>query len=235
MSLTDKVTIISGATGGLGQVVSQIFFEGGAKVVLVGSRQQGLKALVDDLGAGDRILPVVANLADPGEAQTVVDTTLSRFGQVDILLNLAGGFSGGKPVSEGQVEELQKMLAINLYTAYNLSRAAVRPMLAQNWGRIVNVGSRDALHGRANFSAYSISKAAVLRLTEAMAEEVKGHNIAVNAIIPGAIDTDANRQATPHADTRKWIKPTTIAATLLFLVQEKMAINGAAIPLYEEV
>jgi NAD(P)-dependent dehydrogenase (short-subunit alcohol dehydrogenase family) len=108
-------------------------------------------------------------------------------------------------------------------------------MMAQRWGRIVNVGSRDALLARANYSAYAISKAAVFRLTEALAAEVKSYNIAVNIILPGTIDTEANRQATPDADFSRWVKPATIAEMLLFLAREETALNGAAIPLYEQI
>ena len=164
--------------------------------------------------------------------QAFVQATLRQFGRVDILLNLAGGFGGGQPVSESSDDELNKMFNINLRTTYNLSRAALKPMIAQNWGRIVNTGSRDALHGRANYSAYAISKAAVLRLTESLAAELKDYNITVNAILPGTIDTEANRQSMPTADFSKWVKPAIIADTLLFLVQEETAINGATIPVY---
>ena len=234
MSANNKITIISGASGGLGQTVSRVFHQAGASVVLVASRPDGVQALADEFGA-DRALAIGANLADPAGTEAVVATTLERFGRVDILLNLAGGFAGGAPVSESSEDDLNKMLDINLRTCYNLSRAAVKPMITQKWGRIVNIGSKDSLHGRANYSAYAISKAAVLRLTESMAEEVKQYNITVNALIPSAIDTEANRKAMPNADFSKWVQPATIAETLLFLVQEKTAINGAAIPLNEQM
>ncbi len=232
MSVDQKVTIISGASGGLGEVVSRTFYEAGATLVLLGSRLAGVQELAAQLG-GERILPLAANLSDPAGAEEVVKTTLDHFGRIDILLNLAGGFAGGKSVSDSADDDLNKMLDINLRTAYNLSRVAVKPMLAQKWGRIINVASRDALHGRPNYSAYAISKAAVLRLTESMAAEVQDHFITVNAIIPGTIDTEANRKNSPDADFSKWVKPAQIAATLLFLAGEgAAAINGAAIPLY---
>jgi len=234
MKLDGKVTIISGASGGLGSTVSQIFHQAGAGVVLVGSRAEKVEALATQLGQ-KRVLPVGANLANPAEAESVVTTTLERFGRVDILLNLAGGFTGGTPTHNSSDDDLNQMLDINLRTCYNLSRGAARPMIEQGWGRIVNIGSRDAAQGRANYSAYAISKAGVLRLTEAMAAELKGYNITVNAILPGTIDTEANRQAMPKADFSKWVKPATIAQTLLFLARENTAITGAAIPLYEQM
>ncbi len=232
MSVENKVTIISGASGGLGQTVSRIFYQQGARLVLVGSRPESVQPLATELG--ERALPVAANLADAVDADNVVDAALNKFGRVDILLNLAGGFAGGEPVHATGDDLLQRMLSLNLYTTYNLSRAAVKPMIEQQWGRIVNTASRDALHGRANYSAYGISKTAILRLTEAMADEVKKYNISVNAILPGTIDTDANRRATPNANFASWVKPATIAETLLFLASEQTAISGAAIPLFEQ-
>lgn len=231
MSVDNKITIISGASGGLGGTVSRMFYEAGATVVLLGSRLEGVQELAAQLGQ-DRILALAANLSDPAGAEEVVQATLAHFGRVDILLNLAGGFGGGQPVSSA-TDDLDKMLDLNLRTAYNLSRAAVKPMIAQQWGRIVNVASRDALRGRPNYSAYAISKAAVLRLTESMAAEVQNDFITVNAILPGTIDTKANRKSSPDADFSKWVKPAEIGATLLFLAsQGAAAINGAAIPLY---
>lgn len=232
MSVDSKVTIISGASGGLGGTVSRMFYDAGAKVVLLGARLAGVQELAAELGQ-DRILPLAADLSDPAGAEEVVQAALAHFGRVDILLNLAGGFGGGKPVSGSPADDLNKMLDLNLRTAYNLSQAAVKPMIAQQWGRIINVASRDALRGRPNYSAYAISKGAVLRLTESMAAEVQNDFITVNAILPGTIDTEANRKNSPDADFSKWVKPTEIAATLLFLASEgAAAINGAAIPLY---
>jgi NAD(P)-dependent dehydrogenase (short-subunit alcohol dehydrogenase family) len=232
VSVDNKVTIISGASGGLGGTVSRMFYEAGARVVLLGSRLTGVQELAAELGH-DRILPLATNLSDPAGAEGVVQTTLAHFGRVDILLNLAGGFGGGKPVSDSAADDLDKMLDLNLRTAYNLSQAAVKPMIAQQWGRIINVASRDALRGRPNYSAYAISKAAVLRLTESMAAEVQNDFITVNAILPGTIDTEANRKSSPDADFSKWVKPAEIGATLLFLASEgAAAINGAAIPLF---
>jgi NAD(P)-dependent dehydrogenase (short-subunit alcohol dehydrogenase family) len=231
MSVENKVTIISGASGGLGSVVSRKFYEAGASLVLVGSRPAKVEALAGELGH-ERTLAIGTDLVDPAGAAQVVTATLEQFGRVDILLNLAGGFTGGTPVSESGTEDLARMLDINLWTAYNMCRAAVKPMLDQQWGRIVNTGSRDAERGRANYSAYSMSKAAVLRLTESLAAEVKGSNLTVNAILPGTIDTEANRQSMPQADFSTWVKPAVIAETLLFLVRDETAITGAAIPLY---
>ncbi|MCB0168584.1 MAG: SDR family NAD(P)-dependent oxidoreductase [Anaerolineae bacterium] len=230
MSVEDKVTIISGASGGLGQTVSEMFYQAGSKVVLVGNTFDKVQELANSLEPS-RALPLAADLIAANGAETVVKTTLDKFGRVDILLNLTGGFAGGTPVHESDGSDLDKMLALNLRTAYNMSRAAVKPMIEQQWGRIVNIASHDALKGRAKFSAYGISKAAVLSLTESMAAEVKPYNVIVNALILTAIDTEANRKAMPNTDPNKWLKPATIAKALLFLSSDDLAIYGAGIPL----
>lgn len=230
MSVQDKITIISGASGGLGQTVSDMFYQAGAKVVLVGSTIGKVQEIADTMEPS-RTLPLAADLMAADGAEAVVEATLEKFGRVDILLNLAGGFAGGAPVHESSDSDLDKMLALNLRTAFNMSRAAVKPMIEQQWGRIVNIASRDALQGRANFSAYGISKAAVLNLTESMAAEVKPYNVIVNALILTAIDTEANRKAMPNTDPNKWLKPATIAKALLFLSSDDIAIYGAGIPL----
>ncbi|MCB0194424.1 MAG: SDR family NAD(P)-dependent oxidoreductase [Anaerolineae bacterium] len=230
MSVDDKVTIISGASGGLGQTVSEIFYQAGAKVVLIGTSLDKVQDLANTMESS-RALPLAANLMNADGAEAVVQATLDKFGRVDILLNLAGGFTGGTPVHESDGSDLDKMLAINLRTVYNMSQAAVKPMIDQQWGRIVNTASHDAQKGRAKFSAYGISKAAVLRLTESMAAEVKPYNVIVNALLLSAIDTEANRKAMPNADPKKWLKPATIAKTLLFLCSDDLAIYGAGIPL----
>lgn len=230
VSVEDKITIISGASGGLGQTVSEMFYQAGAKVVLVGNTLDKVQEIANTMEPS-RALPLAADLTAADGAEAVVGAVLDKFGRVDILLNLAGGFAGGTPIHESDDSDPDKMMALNLRTAYNMSRAAVKPMIEQQWGRIVNIASRDALQGRAKFSAYGISKAAVLRLTESMAAEVKPYNVIVNALIPTAIDTEANRKAMPNTDPNKWLKPATIAKTLLFLSSDDLAIYGAGIPL----
>lgn len=230
MTIQDKVTIISGASGGLGQTVSEIVYQAGAKVTLVGTQLDKVEAVATAMEAG-RTLPLAADLTNPDGAEAVVQATLDKFGRVDILLNLAGGYSGGTPVHESDGSDLDKMLALNLRTVYNMSRAAVKPMIDQQWGRIINTASHDAQKGQAKFSAYAISKAAVLRLTESMAAEVKPYNVIVNALLLSAINTEANRRAMPNTDPDKWIKPATIAKTMLFLCSDDLAIYGAGIPM----
>jgi NAD(P)-dependent dehydrogenase (short-subunit alcohol dehydrogenase family) len=235
-TLAGRVAIVSGATGGLGVTVSEALARAGARLTLAGHRQGPLDELASRLATehGVATQAVGADLARSDGAQRVVAATVQRWGRLDILVNLAGGFAGGKPVAETADEELERMLDLNLRTAWCLARAAVPAMASAGWGRIVNVGARDALAGRAGFAAYGISKAGVLRLTEALAAETRDHGITANAILPSLIDTAANRNAMPDADFRRWVSPAAIAETILFLCGDGAgaAISGAAIPLF---
>ncbi|MDH4135866.1 MAG: SDR family oxidoreductase, partial [Anaerolineae bacterium] len=152
------------------------------------------------------------------------------------LLNTAGGWSGGRPVGETSVEEWDRMLALNLRSAFLLSRAVLPYMLEAGWGRIVHVSSKTAVEPRARQSAYAVSKMGLITLTEVIAVEVKGSGVTANVILPSIIDTPDNREAMPKADPHKWVPPERIAATMRFLCSDAAAsINGARILIYGAV
>jgi NAD(P)-dependent dehydrogenase (short-subunit alcohol dehydrogenase family) len=171
-----------------------------------------------------------ADLTDRSQAEGAVSAALDRFGSVDAVLNLAGGFSGGTPVHEADPTELDRLLATNLRSALHLSRAAIAPMILQGGGRIVFIGSKDALHARGGYAYYAISKAALVRLAEAMAAELAGHGILVNVVVPGAMDTPANRAAQPEVDPARWVPPGDVTRALLFLVGDAGSTSGAVLP-----
>jgi len=136
-------------------------------------------------------------------------------------------------VHETDLADWDFLFEVNLRTTLLCCRAVVPQMLRQGSGRIVNVASRDGLHGGAGYSAYSASKSAVLRLTESLAAELKQSNINVNCIMPGTIDTPQNRSAMPNSDFSKWVVPEAIADVILFLISDSArAITGAALPVY---
>ncbi len=163
----------------------------------------------------------------------MVAHVLQRYGRIDGLVNIAGGFHSGEPVHETPLEIWDRMLGINALTTFLTSRAVLPHMIAQGYGKVVNIGGRVALEGKKNMAAYSVSKTAVLRLTESMSAEVKGHGINVNCVLPGTIDTPANRQAMPNADFSRWVQPEALADVILFLLSDAArAIHGAAIPVY---
>lgn len=232
--LTDRVAIITGGTGALGGAVTRHFLDQGASVAVPYRKEPERDALLRETAAhAERLFTFPADLLRDTEREAFVAAVLERFGGVDGLLNLAGAFAGGTPVAETAPELLDRMFETNVKTVFLMSRALIPHLKARGGGKIVTVGARSALHGTAGIAAYSAAKAAVLSLTEAMADELSSDNIQVNCILPSIIDTPANRQAMPGADHSRWVAPEQIARVLAFLVSDNAAIvSGAAVPVY---
>ena len=233
-SFADRVVVVTGAAGNLGQAVGRAFEEAGASLVLVDRAPDRLPSLFPDLAhSPDHWLATSVDLAEPEVVEGMVAQALERFGRIDVLANTVGGFRAGTPVHETSFEAWDFMLNLNARTALIISRAVVPIMLQQQQGKIIHVASRAALQGRARSAAYSVSKSAVLRLTESMAAELKREGIHVNCVLPGTIDTPQNRQDMPNADFSRWVMPEAIADVVLFLASKAArAIHGAAIPVY---
>jgi NAD(P)-dependent dehydrogenase (short-subunit alcohol dehydrogenase family) len=232
--LKDKVAIITGAVGNLGAATARLFQNQGARTVLVDRSQDRVTEAFKTLaGSPDHFFAGVIDLTDPVSLSKLMEQTVERFGRVDILVNTVGGYRGGKPVHETDLADWDFLFGTNLRTTLLCCKTVIPQMLKQSGGKIINVASRDAMAGSADYAAYSASKSAVLRLTESLAAELKTSNINVNAIMPGTIDTPQNRAAVPNGDYSKWVPPETIAEVIAFLASDaSRAINGAAIPVY---
>jgi NAD(P)-dependent dehydrogenase (short-subunit alcohol dehydrogenase family) len=235
--LDGKVVLISGATGALGSAVTREFARTEARLALTGRSEQKLERLAAEVGLpAERIFTAPADVTQADGVRDLVEATVARFGGVDALLNTVGGWGGGKTVGETEMEEWERMLTLNLRTAFLLSRAVLPDMLETGWGRIVHIGSKTAIAPRARQAGYAVSKMGVITLTETIAAEVKGSGVTANVILPSIIDTPANRKMMPKADPRKWVEPARIAATMRFLCSDDGAsINGARIPIYGAV
>jgi NAD(P)-dependent dehydrogenase (short-subunit alcohol dehydrogenase family) len=231
---SDHVVIVTGAAGNLGSAVARALQAAEAKLVLVDRAADRLPRLFPDLvDSPNHLLATSVDLTDADAVETMVDETVKRFGRVDVLVNTAGGFRAGTPVHETPFETWDFMLNLNARTVFIASRAVIPHMLQQRSGSIVNVAARAALKGSAKMAAYSVSKSAVIRLTESMAAELKKGGINVNCILPSTIDTPQNRQAMPKANHSRWVKPEAIADVILFLASDAArAVQGAAIPVY---
>ena len=229
MSFAGQTVTITGATGNLGQAVVSAFAAAGANLVLLG-RDDAALAKVSARGAGD-VLRRRADLSDPAAITAAIDAAIAQFGRIDALCNLAGGFQMGEKVHEIAADQWDFMMELNAGSVLRMSHAVVPHMLQAGGGRIVNIGAYSALSGKAQMGAYVASKSAVIRLTESMAAELRGHNINVNCVLPSIIDTPQNRAAMPKADPAKWVAPQALADVLLFLCSPTArAIHGAAIP-----
>ena len=231
---TDRVAIITGAAGNLGSAVARAFLAAGANLVLVDHKPDRLLELFPELaGSPNHILAAPADLTDEGSVQRMVGEALERFGRIDVLVNAAGGWRGGKPVHESSLETLDFLFNLNARTVFIASRAAVPAMLDHGSGKIINVAARAGLGAAARNGAYSASKSAVVRLTETMAVELKHEGINVNCVVPGTIDTPQNRQSMPKADHSRWVPPEAIANVILFLASDAAwPVSGAAVPVY---
>lgn len=231
---TDRVVLLTGATGEFGPYVARAFAPTGARLSLTARKVAEAEKLAADLGLDDdHALPCAVDLTQPDSVAAWVEAVKAKWGRADVLVNLAGGYRPGKPVPEMDEADLDFMLNINFRSTFLACRAVVPLMLAQGSGKIVNVGAKAGLAAGRKSTAYAVAKAAVLRLTEALSAEVREQNINVNAVIPSTIDTPANRAAQPNADPAKWAQPQDLAAVILFLASDAArAMHGAAVPVY---
>ena len=231
---TDRVIVVTGAAGNLGIAVARAFQNAGAILALVDRSPGRLQNIFPDLAdSPNHLFTPPADVTDPVSAAAAVEEVIRRFGRIDALVNTAGGYRAGTPLHETSLDDWEFMLNLNSRSVFVMCRAVIPHMLRQNQGRIVSVASRAALSGDALHAAYSVSKTAVVRLTESMSAELKDHGINVNCVMPGMIDTPQNRAAMPNADFSKWVAPSAIADVILFLTSEgSRAIQGAAIPVY---
>ncbi len=218
-----KVIVVTGALGALGKVVAEIAQSRGALVAGIDHTPSQASATPERIEIGS------VDLSDPAQAKTAIEAAAKHFGRLDALINIAGGFAF-ETVGDGDVKTWQRMHALNVLTALNTSRAALPHLTASKAGRIVNIGAMGALQAGSGMGPYAASKAAVHRLTEALASEWKG-KVTVNAVLPSIIDTKANRADMPKADFSKWVTPQELGEVILFLASDAASgITGALIP-----
>ena len=224
-----RCVLVTGAAGNLGRAVARLFAQRGANLVLIGRRQAELEHLFGK--DGERQLLCALDLLDAAQVEAGVARAFERFGRIDVLCNLAGGFRMGEPVHETKDATLDFLFDINARTLLYAARAVVPRMLAAGFGKIVNVGAFAAQRGAANMGAYTAAKASVIRLTEAMSAELREKNINVNCVLPNVIDTPENRVAMPAADPTRWVAPEDLAQVIAFLASDAArAVHGAALP-----
>lgn len=229
MDFSNRTVVITGAAGNLGQALAKGFAAAGANLVLVDLDANRLKSA---FGADNEKRSLVAtNLLKREEAERAIDVARQRFGKIDILCNIAGGFRMGEAVHETSDETWDFLFNLNVRTLLNAVRAAVPALIEAGAGKVVNVGAAGALRGGAMMGAYAAAKSVVIRLTEAMSAELRDRNINVNCVLPTIIDTPENRAAMPDADPTRWVAPADLARTIMYLASDDArAIHGAAVP-----
>lgn len=226
----NRVVFISGAAGNLGKAVADAFYEAGAILALADLHPGNLSGSYPD---ASRLLVLESDMTRLDSAEAAVEKVVAKFGRVDVLAAIAGGFAMGKPLHETSPDILEFMMGLNAGTMFNSCHAVVPHMRAGGKGKIITVGARAALSGKAGMAAYIASKSAVIRLTESLSEENKRYGINVNCVLPSIIDTPVNRRDMPEADFGAWVSPDALAEVIMFLASEaSRAIHGAAIPVY---
>jgi NAD(P)-dependent dehydrogenase (short-subunit alcohol dehydrogenase family) len=234
--LKNRVAVITGGTGALGRAVSERFLEEGARVAVPWIVEAEVPMFNDRMGgrfASSNIFLSKVDLGDEQQITRFVDETVRKMSRVDILVNLVGGFWGGKTIAETSLAEWQAMFELNLKPTFLCCRAIVPVMQKNKFGRIVSVSSRTGLTGAGEYAAYAIAKGAIRTFTASLAEEVLSDNVLVNAIAPSTIDTEANRKAMPNAKHENWVKPEDIARTIGYLCSEQNQVTSGTVgPVY---
>ncbi len=216
--------IVTGGFGILGQAVAKAFAAQGDKVARIDFAASPATILENTLDIGG------IDLTNAAATQAAIDRVTAAHGGIDVLVNVAGGFTW-ETLEGGSTETWTRMQTMNLMTAVTITKLALPLLTKAGEGRIVNIGAGAAVRAGAGMGAYTASKAGVHRLTEALAEELAGSGVTVNAVLPSIIDTPANRADMPGADTSQWVKPGAVADVILFLASPAArAITGALIP-----
>jgi NAD(P)-dependent dehydrogenase (short-subunit alcohol dehydrogenase family) len=223
----EKTALVTGADGGLGIPVTKALLDAG---FLVAGLAPNIKQSLFD---SPHFMALPARLDSLEAAKRSADAVITKFGKIDVLAHLVGGFAGGPSVGETDDTSFRRMFEMNVDSAFHILRAVVPHMRKAGLGRIIAIGSRAAEAPGAGVGAYSASKAAMVSLVRTVAVENKDSGITANVILPGTIDTAANRTAMPKADASQWVQPSAIASLIVWLASDSASdVTGAAIPVY---
>jgi NAD(P)-dependent dehydrogenase (short-subunit alcohol dehydrogenase family) len=229
MSLGSRGAIVTGGTGTLGRALVRLLLAQGTRVAVPWRRPEEWRSLQRETGTLP-LFGIEASLADASGAEAFVTQAVGQLGALDAVALVAGGWAGGTTFEQAPADEWDRMLRTNLDTVAHVCRAAL-PHLRAGGGSVVAVGSRAAETGGAGMAAYAVSKVAVHGLVRVLALENAGRGVRFNAVLPGTIDTPANRSAMPKADRSKWTSPEAIARVMAFLLSpDSSPVTGALVP-----
>ena len=223
MDFDNRVTLVTGGTGALGSAVVLDLLESGAHVAVAYIAESEWKELLAHAEPWrTRLDGWRVDLTRPSEVEPWIQWVQSSRGRIDYLLAIAGGFAAGK-VQETSEAVWELMMKLNLGAVVGVLRPLLPIMIQQNFGRIVTVSSGAIVdHPGAGIAAYAVSKAAVRQLSEVLAEEVKDYDIRVHCLMPGTMDTEANRRAMPDADRSQWVPTSEVARVIHRLLLEEV-------------
>ncbi len=235
--LENKTAVVTGASRGIGYAIARALGREGARIIATARTKEALEALVAHLGQmGSEAIAVSADISLEADIQRIVDASVSRFGAIDILVNNAAIIHPRIDLVDFDVQLWRQVIDVNLTGAALLTKAVLPGMIARKSGKIINISSIGGRRGAKSRSAYRVSKAGLISLTESVAAEVKPHGIDVNCICPAGVDTEGYREAFDskgRAENPKLILPDEIAALTVFLASDtSSAITGTAIDAY---
>ena len=221
-----KVVLVTGANGGLGRYVTQSFLDAGATVV-----GNSRKIQQSDF-SGANFVALSAGISTREGAALLVDQAVARCGRLDVLVHTVGAFAGGQSVVDIDDVTFQRMLE-DLYSAFHILRAAIPALQKTGDGRIIAIGSKAAVDPGARTSVLTVPPKRPWFLSEPSQPKIKPAGVTANVILPGTMDTPANRKAMPGSDFSKWVKPERVASLITWLAGDAAKdVNGAVIPVY---
>ncbi|MBC8506306.1 MAG: SDR family oxidoreductase [Chloroflexi bacterium] len=234
MVLENRVVVITGATGGLGRVVAHSMAKQGARLALLGRSTERLEQLASEIGlTEDHYLAQEVNLSNAEAVEAVAQAVAGKFGKMDVLLNLVGGWTGGKSVVEANPDDVSTMLQQHVWTTFFMAQAFVPHLVDNEWGRVIIVSSPFAASPRAKGAPYAMGKAAQEALMLTLAQELKGTGVTSNVLLVKTIDVKHVRENDSSAKNAFWTTPEEIANAILYLCSdEAKMVNGARLPLY---
>lgn len=234
MSLENRVAVISGATGGLGSTITRELATHGINLALLDIDPVRLGSLTNNLSLPDsRILSQTVNLLDAGETKSAAEAIFGKFGRMDILLHVVGGWTGGKTLLEAPADDLNFMLKQHIWTSFNIIQAFVPYLVRNSWGRIVMITSPYATRPNPKGGPYAVGKAGQEALMLTLSQELRGTGVTANLLQAKTIDVKREKVSAPSPDNTAWTTPEELSAGILYLLSDEAGtINGAKIPVY---
>ncbi len=224
--MKDKIVFITGAKGGLGSFVTRRFLAAGATVVGTS------RSISKEDFPQPNFIPLAVDFTQAAAVHDAIESVIGRFGKLDVLVHVLGGFAGGQTVARTDDATWEQMRDLNLTSAFYVLRAAIPHLRKSGTGRIIAIGSLTAVAPHSRLGAYVTFKAALSTLVQTVALENKDAGLTANVVLPGTMDTPANRKSMPDADFSKWVQPGDVADLVLWIADERSAhVTGIAIPI----
>ena len=232
--MESKTILLTGASGSLGSAVVKKFINQNYNLILIARKTEKISQLVNSLTDNDQnILVLSGDVTSEVSVREFISKGIERFQHIDILINVAGTYLGGKPLYKSDTQIWDDLFNLNAKSFFILTKILVPHMIDNGSGIIINTSSKGALEVSPNSGLYSASKNVSLKLTQTLAKELVDKNIRINAILPSTIDSRPNRESMPDKDFSKWVKPDSIANVIEFLISDNAKdITGASIPVY---